>query len=225
METIGLVCSLLAAAVGVVLTVLSFVEHLRRQRGLRSFARRMGFRYGWRIKGEPTWLSCSLLTARGPARLHDVLSGKWEGYDVHVFDYGLFRPFRPRSGISRVTCFLLEHEKAIPEVLVERRPTSWDIDVGANAHEVKLESLDFLRAFRVFGRSRRAAYDICHPRLMEYLLANSELGIAIGKGCLILWVGSSALPSVEGISKRLTQLVEIRKLIPEFVFQTPYEGT
>jgi hypothetical protein len=147
----------------------------------------------------------------------DVLCGHWQGHEVYVL------VSRSAAG----TLFFVEHPGDLPGLVIEPRGPGWNTDLVRGSRQVELDSAAFAKAFIVRSRTPKLAYDICHPRMVEYLLATGDVAVHIVGNCLALRGRhkDDCDSDIEDIPKRLTQLVEIRKLMPEFVFQTEYEGT
>ena len=81
---------------------------------------------------------------------------------------------------------------------------------------IAFESAEFSRTFRVRTLDRKFASDVCHPRMMEFLLANQDLTIEIRGPALAVLFEDWLRP--EKIEHNLTRLVEIRKLLPDYLF-------
>ena len=81
---------------------------------------------------------------------------------------------------------------------------------------IKFESAEFSKTFCVRSPDKKFAYDICNARMIEYLLANKDLGIEIENQVLAL-VFNTRL-SVDEIENDLQRLVEVRGRLPEYLF-------
>jgi hypothetical protein len=213
---------LLGAFAAVALIILSFVGQWRRRRALRYLARRLGLVYAKRDDALAQRLGfLSLLGGRGVIA-RNAASGTYEGRAVHVFDAEVGkRSFAlNRTDPLRFTCLVLEHEGHFPELLITPRLPRWDVDLTLREDDVELESAEFAKAFRVWSRDRKFAYDICHPRMMEYLLTRRDQRVEIARNCLALRVERrrAGLLPVRDIPQRLKQLVEIRNLLSRYLF-------
>jgi hypothetical protein len=83
--------------------------------------------------------------------------------------------------------------------------------------DIDFESIEFSKAFCVRSRDRKFAYDICHTRMMEYLLAHRDLSLEIEGHCVALSFPRRL--DIEEIPGRLRQLVEIRNLFPAYLYR------
>jgi hypothetical protein len=78
----------------------------------------------------------------------------------------------------------------VPDVLI--RPEGlFDKIAGAfGFDDIDFESAEFSKRFHVKGQHKRFAYDLCHPRMMEFLLQTSPPAIDIEHGRCCLSDGS-----------------------------------
>ncbi|MBM4036306.1 MAG: hypothetical protein FJ291_31610 [Planctomycetes bacterium] len=223
-----------AAATFVAFIVLLVVELVggirmqgRRRRAVQSLAQRLGLRYSKRARDLAHLRGLLDTLGQDPKSAENVLYGVWRGHQVHVFmTLILTSSFGGRwQRGNHFVCFLLEHRGRLPELLVAPPWPRWNVDLTRDRRKIQLESAEFSKAFGVRSRCPKLAYDICHPRMMEYLLANKDLTLQVVGNCLALYVGyyDRSLIDVEEIPDVLNQLVEIRELIPGFVLQTTYE--
>lgn len=83
--------------------------------------------------------------------------------------------------------------------------------------EIRFESDEFSRKFRVLSEDRKFAYDVCHPRMMEWLLPIRRWRIEIAEGHVIVTSGRRWTPAE--FSGALDVLVEFVERIPEFVWR------
>lgn len=65
---------------------------------------------------------------------------------------------------------------------------------------------------------KRFAYDICHAKMMEYLLAHRDLSIEVEDQCVAM--SFDRCLDVNEIPLRLDQLIEIRELFPRYLYET-----
>ncbi len=82
--------------------------------------------------------------------------------------------------------------------------------------DIKFESAEFARNYRVQSPDKKFAYDVCNAQMIEYLLANRGLQIEI-QGPVILLAFEPQLP-VAQIEFNLQRLIEIRTRLPDYLF-------
>jgi hypothetical protein len=65
-------------------------------------------------------------------------------------------------------------------------------------------------------QDKKFAFDICHPQMMEFLLANQDLTIEIRGNALAVLFEDWLRP--ETVEANLSRLVEIRSRLPDYLF-------
>jgi hypothetical protein len=151
----------------------------------------------------------------------NVLEGTYHDQKLFVFDYHFRIGTRDDNDERYYTIFMLIEPEAFPQILIEPE-SSEDLfsrigDLFTNA-EIKFESAEFSRAFRVRSRDKKFAYDVCNPQMMDCLLANRDLRIEI-QGPVILLAFAPQVP-VDQIEFNLERLAQIRSLLPQYLFTT-----
>ncbi|MBX3117742.1 MAG: hypothetical protein KF784_01655 [Fimbriimonadaceae bacterium] len=103
-----------------------------------------------------------------------LLIGRREGVDWFIFDYEYKEDTRRddkvetttyRFGVAAVRIpMMLPGLRMSPETFADR------VMEKLGRHEIEFESAEFNKRYFVQCNDRRAAYDLIHPRMMEYLL-------------------------------------------------------
>ena len=81
---------------------------------------------------------------------------------------------------------------------------------------ITFESAEFSRAFGVRSADKKFAFDVCHPQMIEFLLANQDLTIEIRGSAVAVLFEDWLRP--EKVEANLSRLIEIRKLLPQYLF-------
>ncbi|NJN14634.1 MAG: DUF3137 domain-containing protein, partial [Planctomycetes bacterium] len=116
---------------------------------------------------------------------YNVLAGRTGERDLWIFDhhhetYSTDSKGRRTTHHHHVTCLLLQHDLDLgnlrlrPEHLFDKLKAAFGFD------DIDFESAEFSRRFHVSGEDRKLAYDVFHPRMIEYLLARTHLTLATG---------------------------------------------
>ncbi len=116
---------------------------------------------------------------------------------------------------------MLIAQEYFPQLLIEPENSEDLFSRAANLftnNDIKFESAEFSRNFRVRSRDKKFAYDVCNPQMMDYLLANGDLRIEI-QGPAILLAFTPQVP-VDQIEFNLERLAQIRSLLPQYLFTT-----
>jgi hypothetical protein len=149
------------------------------------------------------------------------LSGPFGGHEVLVFDYH-YETYSHDSKGHRQThhhyfsFFMLFLPRSFPELTIVREGWASKLAQAFGYDDIDFESAEFSRKFCVRSRDKRFAYDICHPRFMEYLLANDDLALEIEDQVLAIGFNRRLAPEV--IEFNLERLRAIRELFPAYLF-------
>lgn len=151
----------------------------------------------------------------------NILSGQYQNYPVQVFDYHYETHSTDSKGHRQThhhyfSFFILTLEKSFPELTISREDVFSKVAQALGYDDIDFESHEFSRKFCVRSKNKKFAYDVCHVRMMEYLLANPDLNIEIEGSALAL--GFSSTLKVEQIEPNLERLAQLRALLPEYLF-------
>jgi len=196
----------------------------KRREAFQALARQLGLRYVERDDFILTRYGFLNRLRQGENRYaFNVLQGQYEGHPVKIFDYHYETRSTGAKGQRRThhhyfSFFILEHDREFPELLIYPEGILSKLGQLLGFEDIDFESVEFSRAFVVKCKDKKFAYDVCHARMMEYLLAHRDLSIEIDGKCVALSF-SYCLDPVE-IPVRLKQLVEIRDLFPAYLYRS-----
>jgi len=151
----------------------------------------------------------------------NVLSGTYQQNQVLVFDYH-YETHSTDSKGNRTTqhhwfsFFILTLPAAFPELTIRRENFLIKIAEVFGYQDINFESAEFSKTFCVRSKDKKFAYDVCHAKMMEYLLANRDLSVEIENEVLAL--AFDRCLATEQIEFNLQRLVEIRSRLPEYLF-------
>jgi hypothetical protein len=150
----------------------------------------------------------------------NVLSGTYQQNQVLAFDYHYETYFQDKNGRRTedhwFSFFILTLPAAFPDLTIRRENFLTKVAGVFGYQDIKFESAEFSKAFCVRSPDKKFAYDVCNAKMMEYLLANRDLSVEIEDQVLVLAFNTCL--SVEQIESNLQRLIEIRKLLPEYLF-------
>lgn len=152
---------------------------------------------------------------------YNILSGKHQGHEVKVFDYHYETHSHDSKGRRQThhhhfSFFMLMLDRHFPELTIGPEGILSKIAQAFGYDDIDFESHEFSRRFCVRSKDKKFAYDVCHTRMMEYLLANSDLTVEIEGS--VLAVAFSRCLSPEQIPGNLNRLATLRTLMPEYLF-------
>ena len=200
-------------------------QHLqakKRKEAFRTLAQRLGLRY---IAKDPSIADDYEFLdnlAQGSNRYaFNILQGTYEDYPVILFDYHYeTRSSSSKGGSSKthhfLSCFILGQEQRFPELRIYPETLLSRLGQALGFNDIDFESVEFSKAFVVRSSDKKFAYDICHTRMMEYLLQHRDLSIEIEGRCVALTFNGRIDPSA--IPRRLQQLVAVRRLFPQYLY-------
>lgn len=194
-------------------------ERARRE-ALRALAKRLHLQFSpkndFKLAERYSFLSWLW---RGEVRYaYNALHGNYQGWPVVVFDYHFSTPSGGRgSGYDYYwSAFIVEMKTDFPDLIISRETIASRVAEALGQPDIAFESSHFSRAFRVRSADKRFAYDVCHPRMMEYLLANQDLTVEISSTALAVLFEDWLHP--EKVESDLSRLIEIRRLLPDYLF-------
>lgn len=164
--------------------------------------------------------------AQGENRFaYNVLSGKYLSHDMLAFDYhyeGEHQNRNSRGMEYRFSVLILRLAAAFPDLTI--RPESFFAKAAGKfgSDDIKFESVEFSKTFRVNCPDKKFAYDVCNGKMMEYLLANRDLSIEMENQVIALvfdsFVSFNTCLPVDQIELNLNRLAQIRSLMPDYLF-------
>ena len=207
----------------VIIVICSAIAARKRREGLLELARRLSLSFDADNDYDiPERFGFLKQLAQGSNRYAiNALSGIYQGNKVLAFDYH-YETYSTDSKGNRTTqhhwfsFFILTLPAMFPELTVRREGFFTKIAEVFGYQDINFESAEFSKAFCVRSPDKKFAYDVCHARMMEYLLANRDLSLEIENDALALAFNSCL--SVEQVEYNLQRLCEIRTRLPEYLF-------
>ena len=151
----------------------------------------------------------------------NIMHGTYKEHPVMVFDYHYETHSTDSKGRRRThhhyfSFFMLHFEQSFPELLISKEGWLSKIAQFLGFDDIDFESAEFSRRFKVKSPDKKFAYDICHGKMIEYLLQNPDLSIEIERHCLTLFFGNRL--SADQIRPNLNRLIRVRELFPSYLF-------
>jgi hypothetical protein len=147
---------------------------------------------------------------------YNRLSGRYQGHEVMAFDFHYKTGSGKNTRHHHISVLTLKLPRSFPELLITPEGIFSKIAQSLGYDDIDMESAEFSAAFCVRNPDKKFAYDVCHPQMMEYLLARRYLAIEFEGNALAL--AYDACLDVTEIEPSLRQLVEIRRLMPDYLF-------
>ncbi len=210
-------------AVVAVVAILGYLSAQKRRQAMMALAARLGLQFNpdkdWGLAERYGFLN--KLRAGSNRYAFNTLSGTCQGHGVTAFDYHYETHSTDSKGHRQThhhyfSCFLLHLPRSFPELVIAREGFFSKVAQALGYDDIDFESHEFSRKFCVRSPDKKFAYDFCHARMMEYLLANDDLTIEVDQDTLALTFNSRLDPA--RIEPNLNRLVALRSLIPEYLF-------
>ena len=202
----------------IAVAAVSFYMEAQRSRAYQELAERLGLRY--RKKGNDVLRQFSFMDVlrRGHSRrASNVLEGMYRDHAICAFDFRYTTGSGKNQQTHNLSFFLLQLPRPFPEVRIYPEDFLSKIGQALGYEDIDFESVEFSRAFTVRAKDKKTAYDICHTRMMEFLLKHRKLSLEIDHD----WIARAEEKRIEPaeLPSRLDHLVEIRSLFPEYLLE------
>jgi hypothetical protein len=219
----GILIFIVFAAIVIAAAIYAAISARKRREELLALATRLGLSFNpdndYSVPSQFGFLD---KLAQGSNRYaFNVLSGRYADNDVIVFDYHYETHSTDSKGHRQThhhyfSFFILMLPMGFPELKIAREGIFSKLAQAFGYDDIDFESVEFSRCFCVRSQDKKFAYDVCHGQMMEYLLANRDLSIEIEASTLALAFDTRL--AAAGIESNLRRLVEIRSLLPEYLF-------
>ncbi len=214
---------LLVVLIGAGIGYVNYVQAKKRREAFAAFAAQQGFSYQPANHALANQWGGTPFQTGDHWRVVNVLSGLYQGRQIVAFDYSYQTHTSNGKGGRRTTTHkfgvvVMQLPAALPRLEV----THEGIFGGAVANalgfgDLRFESEQFNRAFRVEADDQRFGHAIVHPQMMEMLLARGEIGWRIEGNSLIGWDAGAHTP-VE-VMNRLQLLQYVVDNVPPYVWR------
>lgn len=215
---------ILVVAVIIGLVIVGILQEKKRREAITAMAARLGLAF-YPAKDRELARRFGFLDrlCQGSNRYAaNTISGTYQGENVLAFDfhyetYSSDSKGRRQTHHHHFSFFILTLPVTFPELTVVREGIFSKIAQAVGYDDIDFESHEFSRKYCVRSRDKKFAYDICNPRMIEYLLANPDLALEIeGRA---LGIGFNSRLDAKQIEDNLGLLVQVRGLIPDYVFE------
>lgn len=204
-----------------------FVVNIILERRLREAFAAFAATEGWTYqpdKNPAAALSYRFINRFGHGDNHYLrhrLQGTYAGLDFDVFEYHY--QVTTGSGKNRRTTHYHFRTAATPlprsfPELVSGPEGFFDkIAAAFGFDDIDFESAEFSRTFKVLSPDRKFAYDIIHPRMMEWLLRRPGATLEIEGSRLVVWETGTLEP--DKVHPLLAHMAGIRERLPAYLLE------
>lgn len=151
---------------------------------------------------------------------YNVISGSYRKQFILMFDYHFETYYEDEDGDKQtehhyLSGALIHLSKEFPELIC--RPEGF-MDKAAQSlgfDDIDLDNLEFSKKFVVKCRSKKFAYDIFHPRMMECLLSIGRISLELEKNTIFIHRPDTLKPEL--LRMHLDALVRMKQLFPRYL--------
>ena len=207
--------------VALVLVVVGVIQAKKRREAMAAYAAGRGWRYAVhdpslvdRFQGTPF--------GQGSGRAaSNVVYGGHDGRAMVAFDYQFTTTSGTGDNRKRTThhwsVLAMSMGVTMPALSVEPEGLFGRVIGRLTDTDIEMESEDFNRAFTVRCPSRKFAFDVLHPQMIEMLMQWPELGWRFERdSMLVVRNGSHSIAEVDAKIQVMDAIID---RIPEFVWK------
>ena len=197
----------------------------RRRQELRAWACANGLSYdSSRMAAMDIRFAGFPCLKRGHSRYaYNVMEGHVGGMPIVAFDYH----YATGSGKNRhdfnFSAVVAQSPLPLKPLFIRREGFFDKVTEFFGADDIDFESAEFSRKFFVKSNDKRWAYDVIHPRMMEYLLAAPPMSLQFDVMHIIAWTGRRfVVPEFQAAIDHLQRVLE---LMPDYLVRQQISGT
>ena len=216
-----IICFVIIAIFG---AIYSSIQARKRREGLFELAMRLNLRFdaGQSYAVAEQYAFLKELDKGENRYATNILSGTYQQQEVLAFDYHYETHSYDNKGNRQTHHYWFSFlafsrsRRHFPDLTIRREGFLTKIAEVFGYDAIKFESAEFSKTFCVRSSDKKFAYDVCNAKMIEYLLANRDLCVEVENQVIALAFNTRL--SVEQIEADLRRLVEIRALLPEYLF-------
>lgn len=196
------------------LVIVGVVLEKKRQERIQKFAAARSLTYA---KRDDRWVHLDLGYPHGNGRAHKgrhAMTGVHEGRPIAIFEHEWVTGSGKERRTHTVRVTVTELPRSLPRLDVSKEGIFGRAARRMGAKDIELESDDFNREYRVKG-DRRFAYDVLHPRFMQWMLHTDAPGFVINGRYIGYTVGGKI--DLDQVDRDLAYLDAVIDQLPKFV--------
>jgi hypothetical protein len=208
--------------------IYSYQQAKKRREDLARLARKMGLRYD---AADPCdiatrYATISMLAQGHNRSAYNVLHGRHGDYQVKAFDYVYHTTETSTDSQGRTatrevahwfSVVLFEVGTAFPSLLIRPENFLDKIAAALGFDDIDFESAEFSRQFYVKSSDKKFAYDVIHPRMMEFLMEQPSWILQLEGPHFLICKGGMLTP--DEFAAGMDRAEAFLKRIPDFVWE------
>jgi hypothetical protein len=186
---------------------------------MRRFARKWNLRYTDKDRAFAKRYEPGFKTLRqGTNRYaYNLMTGEYDGRHVAVFDHHYEVKSKDSTSTYRRTMLLVRLDVDLG--VIEMRPENWGDKLSSafGFGDIDFESAAFSSRYHVAAENKKLAYDLFHPRMIEFLLKRTDIRLATFGRHMLTWRKRSGQLSLRQIRVLIEDTYAILDRIPRFL--------
>jgi hypothetical protein len=191
---LGLILFLAIAVLGIVASIIAAAQAAKRRERLAQIASSLGLTFDQRHDPyhDDEYAHFEIFRRGFDRVAYNTLKGQlaFAGltWPAKMGDFRYKTEHRDSKGRRHVSVhtfsYLILHTPwpHLPDLLVRREGVFDKIATVFGSHDIDFESAEFSRKFHVWSPDRRFAYDVFHPRMIEFMLATTPPAFDFERG-------------------------------------------
>jgi hypothetical protein len=208
--------------------IYSYQQAKKRREDLARLARKLGLRYH---ADDPLdianrYAHVSLLAQGHSRSAYNVLHGRYGSHEIKAFDYVYHTTETSTDSQGRTTTrevphwfsvVLFEVGTTLPPLLIRPENFLDKIAAAIGFDDIDFESAEFSRKFFVKSSDKKFAYDVIHPRMMEFLMEQPDWILQLEGANFVVCKGGMLTP--DDFAVGMARGEAFLKQIPDFVWE------
>jgi len=211
------------------LAIFSYLQSRKRREALAAWAGQLGLAFAPDKVGDldERYPAFTCLREGSNRYAYNVVSGNRHERQVLAFDYHYETTSTNSKGETETSHYYFSAVivgSAVPLKPLLIRPEGFFDKVKSffGFEDINFESAEFSRKFFVQAPDRKWAYDVLHPRAIEFLLASPVFSLAFDARSVIAWRGATFKP--EEFMQALTLVCGLLDQLPGYVVKEQTGG-
>lgn len=152
---------------------------------------------------------------------YNSMSGTYQNHSLAAFDFHYETYSQDKDGKRQThhhhfSFFILTLPCYFEELTIAKESFFSKIAQAVGYDDIDFESHEFSKKFVVRSKNKKFAYDFCNAQMIQYLMDHSDISIEVDQNQLA--IGYNSCLNVNEVETHLNRLIEIRSLMPEYLF-------
>lgn len=147
----------------------------------------------------------------------NVIEGDIEGHPLVLMDYQYVTGSGKNCSTHNFGLVILQLPHAVLPLSIRRESVFDKVGEFFGGGDIDFESSEFSRKFYVTSSDRKWAYDVIHPRVMDYLLTAPPHSVCYGGHEIAIMKKGQF--NLESYDEAIVMAAELHRLMPDFLVQ------